>query len=132
MLAQLKIEAIGDSTDAQIKAYHKTVSTMLGRNFADAFIGKSAPSYWVARITGTDIRYGYQREFLHGKKDYTNANSIGSRGVEVSYLLESGNIYEVKKHVSWKRSVRYFCTVDDNGDIIDMSKEEVDQCLQKP
>lgn len=55
---------------------------------------------WVARITGTDPKFGLKREFVNGIVDKTRANSCGSRGVHVVYNLPDG-IYEVQGGQSW-------------------------------
>src|SRR4030042_1894631 len=57
---------------------------------------------WVARITGTDPHFGLARQFVRCTKDYSEANSMGSRGVRGFYVLDSG-IYEVNRRVSWKQ-----------------------------
>lgn len=122
--AQIKIEAIGDDVD-QLLRFFTGLTNALEPGLGDVTFGKPKKSYWVAQITGVDPKYKYARTFLRGKKDYAHANRKGSRGVYVYYLLESGNVYEVKK--SSKR--RFFCIVDDEGDIIEVDKEYVDQWI---
>lgn len=82
------------------------------------------PSAWVAEITGADPKYKFKREFLRFKKDYSRANSVGSRGVYANYILESGKIYDIKEHKD-----RYYCTVTDNGNIVRLSEDEVKEWL---
>ena len=125
MKASLKIEAIYDNVDQEIRFWSTLCNDMVP-GMGTATFGKPPLSYWAARITGTDSKFGYKREFLHGKKDYKFSNSKGSRGVFVYYTLESGNVYEVKG-----RRRRFFCAVRDNGDIVDITKEEVDQWIQQ-
>lgn len=84
----------------------------------------------MAEITGTDHKYGFDREFLRGRKDYSKANSIGSRGVYLWYILESGRYYEVKERTSWSGSDRYFVKVTMGGDIERVSKSEVEHWLK--
>lgn len=124
MKAQIKIEAIGDDVDQMLRFFTGLTNEMVP-GLGDVTFGKPAKTYWVAQITGVDLKYKYARQFLRGKKDYTHANRKGSRGVFVYYLLESGNLYEVKK--SSKR--RLFCIVDDDGDIIEVDKEYVDKWI---
>lgn len=83
------------------------------------------PSAWIAEITGTDPKYKFKREFLRYKKDYSRANSVGSRGVYANYILESGKIYDIKEHKD-----RFYCTVTDNGNIVRLSESEVIECLK--
>lgn len=82
-------------------------------------------SSWIAEITGFDPKYKFKREFLRYKKDYSRANSVGSRGVYANYILESGRIYDVKDFKD-----RYFCIVNDQGKTIKLTESEVIACLK--
>lgn len=73
-------------------------------------IGSSSP--WIAKITGTDPKFGLKREFLSGIRDYSNANSVRTRGVTTNYELLDG-LYEINHPCSWKRTERYFAVVSD-------------------
>ena len=99
----------------------------LGQRVADAVIGRVPTPCWVAEITGPDPRYRWARKFVKGKKDYAKANSKGSRGVFVWYTLQSGRVYDVQARVTWRRTERYFCRVDDAGEVVRMTEEEVRQ-----
>jgi hypothetical protein len=83
---------------------------------------------WVARITGTHSKYGLARKFLRGQKDYSQANSIGSRGVYEYFVLDPG-IYEINERCTWKRARRYFVHVD-GAEFHEIDKEEVLECLR--
>lgn len=72
-----------------------------------------------------------RREYLRGQKDYTNANSIGSRGVTLTYWLENGRVYEVHRRLSWSRTIMTFCRVD-AGRFVPMTREDVDAWLSDP
>lgn len=85
---------------------------------------------WVAEIVGFDARYGYKRKFIHGKSDYARSNARATRGLYINYILESGHLYEVASPQSWKQTKRYFATVTDDGDVVEILKEVVDQCLK--
>lgn len=79
---------------------------------------------WVSRLTGLDENYRFQREFINiSQKDYSRANSKGSRGIYIYYILKDG-IYEVKRLVDWKRTRRYFIRVDEDR-ISEISRAEV-------
>jgi len=130
MKTTLKIECIGDNTDQMFKFYKKMTSDAVGATLAEKTFGKIPASYFVAEITGFHVKFKYERTFLQCKKDYKNANSKGSRGVYAWYILESGKIYDVLEPYSWKGSHRYFCTVDQEGDIQILTKEDVDICLK--
>jgi len=84
---------------------------------------------WVARIIGIDPHYRYQREFLQPSKDYSEANSVGSRGVFLYYWLDDGAVYEVKEQYTWRKWRRYFCQVRD-GQIVRIEEEDVVEWLK--
>ncbi len=125
MKASLKIEAIGDDADQMIRLWMNILNEGMP-GLGDMTFGKPLHSYWVAQITGHDPKYKYARQFIKGKKDYTHANSKGSRGVFIYYLLESGYVYEVKK--SSKR--HFFCLVDDEGNIDEVDKDYIEQWIK--
>jgi hypothetical protein len=85
--------------------------------------------YWVAEIIGKSDKYGYERRFLKYKKDYSEANSKGTRGVYAYYILENEKIYEVCSPQSWKNDDRYFCIII-NDTQFRVPREEVDVCLK--
>lgn len=123
MKASLKLEAIGLNMVQDLRRMQRTIDAFIptGRRRPDPI-----PSpCWVAEITGWDPRYRWKRRFLDGKTDYSESNSVGSRGVYIYYELDSGHIYEVYHRVTWGRSERYFCRVSDEGDVIRLSNEEV-------
>jgi hypothetical protein len=123
MKASIRIEAIGDNVRQEMRLWNRILEEAapgLGR----VTFGKIPFGYWVAEITGRDPVYKYQRRFLKSKKDYSQSNRIGSRGVFLYFLLDSGRVYEVKTS---RR--RYFCTVNEEGEVIEMEKREVDQWI---
>ena len=63
---------------------------------------------WVAEVTGVDPAAPEARTYLRPKRDYSRANSKGSRGVEDSFFLHEGRLYLVCAQTSWKRVERYF------------------------
>ena len=69
---------------------------------------------WVARITWDPANERMRRDFQKAVTDYTDANSVGSRGVMRHYALAPG-LYEVKARTSWKNSRRYFLRVNPDG-----------------
>lgn len=130
MKAIIKIEAIGDNTYQYFRLYKKILNEGapgLGNSILE---GMGAP-YWCAKITGFDPKYKYAREFLKPKKDYSESNSVGSRGIFLFYILENNCLYEVSKPITWKKLRRYFCVVDNNGEIIEIKKEDVDQWIKE-
>jgi len=112
MYALLRIEAIAYN-------YIREIQNMpfgLGTGFKK--------SWWVAEILGADTRWGMRRSFLHGKTDYSLANSKLSRGVYMEYLLKHGRAYEVSEPTSWGCVERYFCTANSAGDVVKITKQE--------
>ena len=111
MICHLSLECIGDGGGLSGQ----------GGGLAALFLGKIPPRAWVARVKY--IRGNYvQREFVQGKKDFTNADSIGSRGVMAHYFLSDG-LYEVSAPQSWKNTDRYFAYIED-GELWRATREE--------
>jgi hypothetical protein len=121
----LKIECIGDDTHQVLKLYRNLTNELMP-GLGDMTFGKSQKPYWVAEITGEDSKYKFKREFLRCKKDYSEANGVGSRGVYVYYNLEEGKVYHVSSPESWKRIDKYYCTIK-NGELQRLTQKEVEK-----
>lgn len=121
MKAAFSAEAIGLTTSDEITAFVFAMTR--------EFHQMNRP--WVAEITGVSLKYRYARTFLRGKADYKGSNSKGTRGVWMWWTLESGHIYEAKYRTSWNRWEHRFLTVTDDGDIKDLTEEEVWEWLKK-
>jgi len=119
-----EIELVGDNT-RQLCNLYRNVTNDIVSGLGDSVFGSFPPSGWVAEITGFDPKYKYARSFLKFKKDYSRANSKGSRGVFAEYILQSGRIYDIKDNRG-----RYFCKVNETGDIIKISESEVTEWLK--
>jgi hypothetical protein len=74
-------------------------------------LGKIGRHPWIAEIIGTHPKYGLGRKFLFGVRDYSRANSTGSRGIATTYDLAEGVLYEISDPASWARTERYFAVV---------------------
>lgn len=131
MKARLALEVFGENTRAKFAAARQLFKQNNAERTFNRAIGMPPRSCWVAEITGISPIYKYEREFLPRKLDYTNANSVGSRGVVAEYILESERIYEVKEQVSWSRTRRYFCAVSDEGDIVVVPEEYVQEYFEE-
>lgn len=84
---------------------------------------------WVSRITGIDDQGRFLREFVQiARKDYSRANSKGSRGIFAYYVLSSG-IYEVKQLRNWNSEQRRFIRVDEER-IADISYKDVLEVIE--
>jgi len=122
----LGLEAIGDDL-VQLNRLRQTQLRESGvpdhlRRSAD--LGPILRRPWVAEIKGPDARFGWERTFVHGKKDYSRANSIGSRGVMVYHHLREGPVYEVNAWLSWSSVDRYFCRVA-GTELIRLTEDQV-------
>lgn len=84
---------------------------------------------WVAELLGFDLRYTYRREFVRPKIDYTHANSRGTRGVWFWWTLDSGRVYEARYRSTWTQWHHRWLTVTADGDLKDLTEEEVRQWL---
>lgn len=126
----IAFEAIGDDADGLNKAMRRVsrqVEAILPGYGALLSPGpRNGP--WVAEITGLDPVYRFARRFVCGQKDYTNANSIGSRGVMVHFVVDEGPVYEASCRTSWRKGRRYFFRVVD-GREIELDEAEVRACL---
>lgn len=118
MKATLKLEAIGDNTSRAIAGWKRLLGDEL---MGDIKIDRP----WVAKLTGLFASGKFQHDFLRGNKDYTEANSKGSRGIYFWFTLESGNYYEVNDLQTWKRTERYFCKVNESGEILLVDEREI-------
>jgi hypothetical protein len=122
MPASICLEAIGDDATQMHRLYGRVLDDSFGSGIGNSLLGRAARRCWVARITGLDKRYGFRREFIRGQTDYSQANSIGSRGVFIWYHLADSGLYEIKAPQSWRSSRRYFARVVDNR-VVEISRE---------
>lgn len=106
MFYALKLEAIGDNIRYERRMCHKHGVAWVPRRTIEYMLRTP----YVARIVGVG-RYGELiREFVRGRRDYTAANSVGSRGIWIHYLLGDGT-YEVQDLLNWTKFRRYFLRV---------------------
>jgi hypothetical protein len=130
MKATLGLEYFGEGLNAEVKLYSAIMDGAqagLGRAVTGS-TGNRRP--WVARITGKDPKYGLRREFLPSNLQRKRQNSNASRGVELWFLLEAGQLYEVKHHVSWRTTDRYFCTATESGEVKRLTTQEAEAWLK--
>jgi hypothetical protein len=86
---------------------------------------------WVKElyIKETVLSYHIEERWVKANSyDYSEANSVGSRGVYKYYWLEEGGIYQINSPESWGRSDNYYCLVI-NSEIKRVSKEVAESCL---
>lgn len=80
---------------------------------------------WCALLLGVDEKFGYRREFLDPKVDYTHANSRGTRGVWFWFTLTSGQYYEARYPLNWRTRTHQFLTATTAGDVVDVDEDEI-------
>ena len=112
-----RLERIGDDSIRAVKSFDRLFSRRTPY-VSDAEYG--APGVWQLRFDGSR---GPELDF---RKDYSRANSIGSRGIYAEYYLEIGHCYLVKKRASWKRSETYYIRAETDG-ARRIDKEEAEQ-----
>lgn len=117
----LKLEQIGDD---QYWAKSKGASGSQFRNR-----GPYRPPSYVAVLVWDG--YAIEKRPQRGQRDYSQANSVGSRGIYTYHLLYPDHCYEVNERITWQRSRLYWCRVE-NGQIIEMTYEEALQWLSTP
>lgn len=129
MKAVLRLEYIGASTWDRLRQFERFERAVLGCRRADdifvdgdAYMDLPGPRVLAYRVLGPDAGSVGP---VYGHRDYSQANSKGTRGVMVVYTLEQGVIYRVKAPTSWRSSSQFFAVVDDDGSVLRMSKAEV-------
>ena len=126
MRAILKLEAIAD--DYFYAKRHKSWSFDKELRYMSRLGPNKSPS-WVARIIGIEDELNFEREFIRGQRDYTEANSTGSRGIFIYYALIEG-VYEINSRYHWRKVDHYFAKVE-GVQITRITKDEVIECLKK-
>ncbi|MFA6851338.1 MAG: hypothetical protein WCS30_13430 [Selenomonadaceae bacterium] len=91
--------------------------------------GKFTP--YCKKVLGV-YRNGFVKtEEMKPNRDYSNANSVGTRGVYDYYILAPGEVYEVMEVESWTRAAKYYLYVDHDGNLQKKSYEEALKCLSE-
>lgn len=124
MIATLRLEAIGDNHTAARRSFGRVLHSVGRIPFEQRAHALSPRRPWVARIAGPCPRFGLARTFLTGLKDYRDANSHGSRGVYLTFVLYPGAVHEVHELLTWHKERRYYCHVVD-GKIVELTAEQV-------
>lgn len=125
MKAILNLEYIGEAQDARLAFYARLID-QIDQGLGGAVVGPSRPRKpWVAEILGSDSIYRLKRRFVPANWSRKYANGAHSRGVVLWFVLKPNTYYEVKSPTSWRSHDRYFCRVNDDGEILKISREEV-------
>jgi hypothetical protein len=91
-------------------------------------LGPDHTPSWAARLAGLQNDMPV-REYLSGVKDYTNANSTGSRGIFCYYPLRDG-LYEINDRYHWNKVRHYYLLVCD-GKMQEIGREEAIEWLNR-
>ncbi|MEV5204390.1 hypothetical protein [Streptomyces sp. NPDC053720] len=100
----------------------RPAASLLRGSFSVMQIGR-AP--WLAEIVGRDPDHGLDRRFLHAHTDYTNSNRKGTRGAVFHWVLRPNALYETEYSLSHHRRQREFLKVNAEGDVQEITQEEV-------
>jgi hypothetical protein len=108
MLSVVILESIGDNVPKRVRERVNAQKMYLWDRSTKtrAYLAPDRP--WVARIVGPHPRFGFDRQFVAPKRDHTNSNNNGSRGIMCHYELFNDGVYEINEPLSWKRVDRYF------------------------
>jgi hypothetical protein len=123
MKASLSLEFIGASTHDYLKGAERTLE-ILGMKLDPEDRVRGGP--WVAEVQRRSDG-GIKLDFLWGKRDYAKANSKGTRGVYVHYVLEQDRLYWVQSPQSWKSTIRYYAAVTPSGEVRRLTDEEAQE-----
>lgn len=130
MRAVIGLEWMAEDMDAASRRVRATYRAAYVPDAVTDLLRAPSRRPWVARITGRDPRYGYARAFVRGQVDYSQANSVGSRGVMLYFALESDAYYQVHANVSWSRMERYCIHTDAAGAYQRVAEQEVEEWLR--
>lgn len=114
MLGCITLEAIADDAVAHamlFSARMDAVKTGLGSVVVGSIADWQRWGVWSVDDNDQPIRP------MHGHKDYSRANRMGSRGVYVHYTLPAGR-YMVKAPFSWRGTDIYICRITDAGEVM--------------
>jgi len=95
-----------------------------------AYMGWDKSGPWVAKLVGFSDQYGYEREFMRFRRDFSAASSTGNRGIWRYYALEPG-VYQVNERTSWKHVRRYFILVREDGTYQEINQSEANEWVTK-
>lgn len=121
-------ELIGQTNEQENKLWSSIADYLIPG--AGEYLSMPSTRPWVAKITGLSQKYGFEREFIKGKKDLSKSSGNGNRGVYLRFVVDSGHLYEVKRRTSW-RSLERFFFVFTFGEMKKLTTEEAKQWLRK-
>ncbi len=85
---------------------------------------------WCAELVGLEGDGAYRRRYLRAKVDYRDMGSTGNRNVYFCWTLDAGQLYQASYRVTWQRWEQRLMTVTTDGQIRDVTPEEVRSWLE--
>jgi len=119
MKTTIKIEIIGHNY------YQRSNKKNISALIHSIDVLRITNSHFIAKIVKNKSKVSIKKIYLKGKKDYTDSNSTGSRGIYEWFILECGCVYEIKKPVTWKHTDMFFCYVTGDGNIQKIEEDEI-------
>lgn len=107
------MEAIGEAGPARLQLLRAIAGNSRNRALANAVVDRILRRWGVWELDGRGRIY----HAVYGRKDYTQSNSKGTRGIYVYYTLPPGR-YLVHAPESWSRTDKYICTVTVEGEVV--------------
>lgn len=128
MKASLRLEFIGANDFNAIRGAARIINA-IAPGLGDAFVGDMPRGPYVAEIAWSVESMRFARRYLPSQRDYSKANSKGSRGVMLCFILESDRLYEVHSRISWRNSETYYAAVSEDGSVYRLKESEAQEWL---
>lgn len=128
MKASLRLEFIGANDFDAIRGAVRMMNTIIP-GLGDAFAGDMPRGPYVAEIAWNAESMQFSRRYLPSQRDYSKANSKGSLGVMLCFILESDRLYEVHSRISWRNSETYYAAVAEDGSVYRLKESEAQEWL---
>jgi hypothetical protein len=125
MNGTIRLEFIGATSADSLRRFQGFERTFGIKDKHHPFLGFGPCVLRMYKDDDGQMRY----EYVRGKRDYSGANSKGSRGVYVHYILQADELYWIKEPVSWKRTAIYFAAVNLDGEVKTISDEDAQEWL---
>lgn len=120
--AVLKLEAIRDNQIDKLR-HHRMGKVRMGKQEAEGAAGYLGRRPFVKRVIGATQDGRPVKRDIKGRKSYTEANSIGSRGVYYWWTLDHGCCVQIQEAISIRKKRRYYAIVID-GALHEISEKE--------
>lgn len=128
MKVLLRLERIGDDAHTAMRFFERDLNFAGYRQYMKTR-KMGGPNLMPAVRCMTEA--GGLGRFLRFRKDYSESNGPGSRGVMAVYELEMGHYYWVRERTSWKNSNEYFICAGRNGIRIVEEEEAVEWAKER-